>query len=56
VVPATGKVHARLIHDASAHPHDGLTVQSNGTLWFTEQYGEQGFGPALLMWPPGTVR
>jgi len=56
LVPATGKVHARLIHDASAHPHDGLTVQSNGTLWFTEQYGEQGFGPALLMWPKGTVR
>jgi virginiamycin B lyase len=56
LLPTTGKVHARLIPDANAHPHDGLAVQSNGTLWFTEQYGEQGFGPALLMWPRGTVR
>ncbi len=56
LLPATGKVHARLIPDSSAHPHDGLAVQSNGTLWFTEQYGESDFGPALLMWPAGTIR
>jgi virginiamycin B lyase len=51
LIPASGQVKARLIADPTAHPHDGLVLQSNGTVWFTEQYGEQQFGPALIMWP-----
>jgi len=53
LIPVSGKVKARLITDPTAHPHDGLILQSNGTVWFTEQYGEQPFGPALVMWPRG---
>src|SRR5207244_722147 len=53
LVPKTGAVKAGSIRDPAAHPHDGLALQSNGTVWFTEQYGEQQFGPALLMWPGG---
>jgi streptogramin lyase len=55
LIPTNGKVKARFITDPTAHPHDGLLVQSNGTIWFTEQYGEHPFGPALVMWPRGTV-
>lgn len=48
------------LHDPNSHPHDGLVVQSNGTVWFTEQFGsmmkgDPVQGPALVMWPAGTL-
>lgn len=55
LIPNSGAIRARLIKDPAAHPHDGLTLQSNGTVWFTEQYGEQHFGPALVMCPGGVL-
>ncbi len=50
-----GLIRVRPLSDGNAHPHDGLVVQSNGTVWFSEQYGTHSFGPALIMWPPGTM-
>jgi virginiamycin B lyase len=49
------------IRDPNAHPHDGLVIQSNGTAWFTEQYGSQlrgdpVLGPVLVMWPKGVLK
>jgi virginiamycin B lyase len=49
------------IKDPNAHPHDGLVIQSNGTVWFTEQYGSQikgdpVLGPVLVMWPEGFLK
>jgi streptogramin lyase len=59
--PAKGIAKIQPLSDPNAHPHDGLAIQSNGTLWFTEQYGSQikgdlVQGPTLVMWPNGTIR
>ena len=37
LVPTTGQVVA-LVLKPNSHPHDGLTLDSYGRLWFTEQY------------------
>ncbi len=59
--PSKGIAKIQPLSDPNAHPHDGLAIQSNGTLWFTEQYGslvkgDPVQGPALVMWPGGTIR
>lgn len=48
------------LNDPNSHPHDGLVIQSDGTVWFTEQFGsllqsDPVKGPALVMWPAGTL-
>jgi streptogramin lyase len=59
--PANSTAKVSLINDPNAHPHDGLALQSNGTLWFSEQYGSQLKsapvpGPVLVMWPKGVLK
>ncbi len=59
--PASNIEKVQPIRDPNAHPHDGLAIQSNGTAWFTEQYGSQlqgdpVLGPVLVMWPEGTLK
>lgn len=50
-------VRVQMLRDPLSHPHDGLAVQSNGTVWFTEQYGsQQEGGPVLGMLPPGSLK
>jgi streptogramin lyase len=61
LIPSKGIVKIQPLSDPNAHPHDGLAVQSNGTVWFTEQYGslvkgDPVQGPALVMWPKGTLK
>jgi virginiamycin B lyase len=51
-----GLTKVRPLSNGNAHPHDGLVVQSNGTAWFSEQYGSSNFGPALIMWPSNMTR
>lgn len=36
LVPATGQVVSRTL-PPNSHPHDGLTLDKNGRVWFTEQ-------------------
>jgi streptogramin lyase len=60
-MPSKDMAHIQPLSDANAHPHDGLAVQSNGTVWFTEQFGsaikgDLVQGPALVMWPSGTLK
>ncbi len=60
-IPSKGIAKIQPLIDPNAHPHDGLALQSNGTLWFTEQYGslikgDPVQGPALIMWPNGTLK
>ncbi|GHO98231.1 hypothetical protein KSF_082790 [Reticulibacter mediterranei] len=60
LTPSKGVVKIQPLNDPNAHPHDGLVVQSNGTVWFTTQYGSQipsdpVLGPVLVMWPIGTL-
>ena len=59
--PTNSTAKVLLINDPNAHPHDGLVIQSNGTLWFSEQYGSQLKGapvpgPVLVMWPKGVLK
>jgi virginiamycin B lyase len=49
--PKTGRVVSKNLSNKNAHPYDGLVVQSNGTVWFTEQDILQ-----LSMWPVGTLK
>ena len=37
--PATGKISAIQLSFKGAHPHDGLTIDTNNHVWITEQYG-----------------
>ncbi len=59
-VPSKQIAKIQPLTDSNAHPHDGLAVQSNGTVWFTEQFGSllpgELQGPALVMWPKGTLK
>jgi streptogramin lyase len=48
-VPATGAVHLQVLTKTDSHPHDGLNIDSNNTVWFTEQNNF-----ALVMWPNAT--
>jgi virginiamycin B lyase len=50
-VPSTGQVAARTIHVNNSHPHDGLFVDQNNRIWFTEE-----FGLTLDMWPASSVK
>jgi virginiamycin B lyase len=50
VIPATGQVIKKQMADPNAHPHDGLVVDPNGTVWFTLEYGK-----VLNMWPGGKL-
>jgi virginiamycin B lyase len=50
LVPATGQVVARVL-PINSHPHDGLVLDNNGRVWFTEEYGMQ-----LNTWPMGNVK
>ncbi len=59
-IPAKNVVRLKQLHDPNSHPHDGLAVQSDGTIWFTEEFGSrmQGDpvqGPALVMLPAGSI-
>jgi streptogramin lyase len=59
-IPSKRTAKIQPLTDSNAHPHDGLVVQSNGTVWFTEQFGSllpgELQGPALVMWPKGTLK
>jgi streptogramin lyase len=59
-IPSKRTAKIQPLTDSNAHPHDGLAVQSNGTVWFTEQFGSllpgELQGPALVMWPKGTLK
>jgi streptogramin lyase len=60
-IPSKDIAHIQPLSDSNAHPHDGLVMQSNGTAWFTEQFGsaikgDLVQGPALVMWPKGTLK
>lgn len=50
LVPATGQVVERVV-PANAHPHDGLILDKNGRIWFTEQYAR-----SLNVWPMSNVK
>lgn len=59
--PGSSTERISLLNDPNAHPHDGLAIQSNGTIWFTEQYGSQQkgdpvHGPVLVMWHKGALK
>src|SRR5579875_501850 len=49
--PRTGQVVTKRLPNKIAHPYDGLVVQSNGTVWFTQQDIL-----LLAMWPSGTLK
>jgi streptogramin lyase len=51
LVPSTGQVVARTIHTSNSHPYDGLRVDNNDRVWFTEE-----FALTLNMWPASAVR
>lgn len=60
-IPSKHMANIQPLSDKNAHPHDGLAIQSNGTVWFTEQFGslikgDPVQGPALVMWPKGTLK
>ena len=48
-VPATGAVHLQTLTKTDSHPHDGLNIDNNNTVWFTEQNNF-----SLVMWPNAT--
>lgn len=59
--PGNSTARISPLSDPNAHPHDGLAIQSNGTVWFSEQYGSQRKGdpvrgPVLVMWPKGVLK
>jgi virginiamycin B lyase len=51
LIPSTGKVVTKRLSQSNAHPHDGLAVDGNDTVWFTEQDVLQ-----LAMWPGGIIK
>ena len=60
-IPTKRSESIEQLHDPNSHPHDGLVVQSDGTVWFTEQFGsmmkgDPVQGPVLVMWPAGTLK
>lgn len=50
LVPSTGQIVTRSLKPNS-HPHDGLVLDNNQRIWFTEEYGLQ-----LNMWPMSIVK
>jgi virginiamycin B lyase len=50
LIPSTGQVVARTIHTGNSHPYDGLLVDNNDRVWFTEE-----FALTLNMWPASAV-
>ncbi len=50
LVPSTGQIVTRTLKPNS-HPHDGLVLDNNQRIWFTEEYGLM-----LNMWPMSTVK
>jgi streptogramin lyase len=36
--PSTGTFEMNTLSDCNAHPHDGLTLDPAGTVWFTEEF------------------
>ncbi len=50
LVPATGRIVVRTVRP-NAHPHDGLILDPNGRVWFTEQ---DAF--TLNVWPMSSVK
>jgi len=50
LVPSTGQVVARTIHISNSHPYDGLLVDNDDRVWFTEE-----FALTLNMWPASAV-
>ncbi|HEY4385093.1 MAG TPA: hypothetical protein VGN34_11540, partial [Ktedonobacteraceae bacterium] len=50
VNPSTGAVVKKTMKDSNAHPHDGLVVDENNTVWFTLEYGKM-----LEMWPGAKI-
>ncbi len=51
LLPATGQIRVQTLQNSNAHPYDGLIIDSNNRVWFTEE-----FGLSLTMWPPGSVK
>lgn len=51
LVPSTGQVVARTIHISNSHPYDGLLLDNNDRVWFTEE-----FALTLNMWPASVVK
>jgi streptogramin lyase len=59
-IPTKKVVRLQQLHDPNSHPHDGLVVQSDGTIWFTEEFGslmkdDPVQGPVLVMLPVGSI-
>jgi virginiamycin B lyase len=59
-MPTKNIVRLKQLHDPNSHPHDGLAVQSDGTIWFTEEFGslmkdDPVQGPVLVMLPVGSI-
>lgn len=50
LVPSTGQVVARTIHISNSHPYDGLLIDNDDRVWFTEE-----FALTLNMWPASAV-
>ncbi|HTK10024.1 MAG TPA: hypothetical protein VL485_22820 [Ktedonobacteraceae bacterium] len=50
VNPSTGAVVKKTMKDSNAHPHDGLVIDANNTVWFTLEYGKM-----LEMWPGAKI-
>jgi virginiamycin B lyase len=50
LVPSTGQVVAQTIHTSNSHPYDGLLIDKNDRIWFTEE-----FALTLNMWPASAV-
>lgn len=51
LVPSTGQVVAQTIHTSNSHPYDGLLIDNNDRIWFTEE-----FALTLNMWPASAVK
>jgi virginiamycin B lyase len=50
LIPSTGQFVARTLKYNNAHPNDGLVIDSNDRIWFSEQ-----FARTLTMWPASSV-
>ncbi|HLI09279.1 MAG TPA: hypothetical protein VKV40_22145 [Ktedonobacteraceae bacterium] len=50
LIPSSGKVVARTLRYANAHPNDGLAVDGYDRVWFSEQ-----FARTITMWPASAV-
>jgi virginiamycin B lyase len=50
LIPSSGQVVARTLKYANAHPNDGLAIDRDDRVWFSEQ-----FAHTLTMWPVSAV-